>query len=95
MTLDEEKLAQVEEMAAALLPPADIAILLDLDADERDEFAEICKNHKKSPIYAAYHKGKLTTKYELRRTVIRLAKAGSPAAEPLADAYMNQQNKEE
>lgn len=92
MTLSDEQLRQVEEMAAALLPPSEIAILLDLDADQRDTFVEMCKNHTRSAVYAAYQKGRLTTKYELRRTVIRLAKAGSPAAEPLADKYLKEQH---
>lgn len=91
MNLSDEQLAQVEEMSGALLPPHEIAILLNIEADQRDLFADICRNHKGNPIYAAYHRGRLQTKYELRKTVIRLAKAGSPAAEPLADAYMKEQ----
>lgn len=67
-------------------------ILLGLAADERDAFVEMCRNHRSSNVYEAYHRGRLTTKYELRKTVIRLAKAGSPAAEPLADAYLKEQN---
>ncbi len=77
-------------MAAALLPPDEIAILLGLSAEARKEFVELCRNHVSSDVYAAYHRGRLTTKYELRKTVIRLAKAGSPAAEPLADSYMKE-----
>lgn len=78
-------------MAAALLPPHEIAILLGLNADQRDLFVDVCRNHKNNPAYLAYHQGRLKTKFELRQTVIRLVKAGSPAAEPLADAYMKEQ----
>lgn len=78
-----------------LLPPSEIAILIRIDADQRDLFCEICKNHTSSDIYTAYHRGRLQTKYELRKTVIKLAKAGSPAAEPLADKYMKEQNIQE
>lgn len=78
-------------MAAALLPPSEIAILIDLPADQHGLFCEICKTHKSSPIYITYQKGKLRTKYELRKTVVKLAKAGSPAAEPLADKYILEQ----
>ena len=95
MQLSDEQLQQVEEMAAALLPPSEIAILIRIDADQRDLFCEICKNHTASDIYTAYHRGRLQTKYELRKTVIKLAKAGSPAAEPLADKYMKEQNIQE
>lgn len=89
--LSDEQLQQVEEMSAALLPPAEIAILVGIDADQRDLFCEICKTHAATDLYAAYQRGRLTTKYELRRTVIKLAKAGSPAAEPLADKYLTEQ----
>lgn len=91
MKLSDEQLREVEEMSAALLPPSEIAILINLPADERDQFVEECKTHTASEVYRAYQKERLKTKYELRRTVIRLAKAGSPAAEPLADKYLKEQ----
>jgi hypothetical protein len=91
MELTVEQLKELEEMSAALLPPSEIAILMDIPAEQRDLFCEVCKTHKTSPVYSAYQKGKLRTKYELRKTVVKLAKAGSPAAEPLADKYMVEQ----
>jgi hypothetical protein len=91
MELTDEQLKQVEEMSAALLPPAEIAILLTIPAENRKLFEQICKTHECSKLYDAYQRGKLTTKLDLRRTVIKLAKAGSPAAEPLADKYMIEQ----
>lgn len=89
--LTEEQLKSLEDMSAALLPPSEIAILLNIDADIQKLFCEMCKNHCNSDIYKHYQRGKLNTKYELRRTVIKLAKAGSPAAEPLADKYIKEQ----
>lgn len=91
MQLSEEQIKQIREMSAALMPPTEIAILLDILADQRDYFCDICRNHRQTPIYNAYHQGRLQTKYELQQTVIKLAKAGSPAAEPLADKYMREQ----
>lgn len=91
MNLTEEELKQIEEMASALLPPSEIAILLRIDAAQRKLFGQICKSHVLSPIYEAYHRGKLITKLELRRTVVKLAKAGSPAAEPLAEKFIREQ----
>lgn len=88
-------LDRVEELAAALLPPFEIAILMDIHPECRDLFVQVCKSHKASPLYAAYHKGKLTTKLELRKTVIKLAKAGSPAAEPLAEKFIKEQQSAE
>lgn len=89
LTIDE--LNKIEEMAAAFMPPAEIAILISIPSDRRDLFIEICKSHKSSDIYLYYQRGKLTSKYELRKTVVKLAKAGSPAAEPLADKYILEQ----
>lgn len=91
MELNEEQIKSIEEMAAALMSPREIAILLDVEADQRDLFADMCINHQRSPAYQAYQKGKLQTKLEIRKTVVKLAKAGSPAAEPLADKYMVEQ----
>lgn len=91
MNLSDEELERVKEYAAALLPAHEIAILLNLDADERRAFEEIIKNHISSTIYTAYHSGRLQTKYELRKIVIKLAKNGSPAAQPLAEKYLTEQ----
>lgn len=62
MELSDETLQQIREMAAALLPPAEIAILISLPAGERSYFCDICRNHHHSPIYEAYHQGRLQTK---------------------------------
>lgn len=95
MKLTDSQLEELEDMSSALLPPIEIAILLGIDSSDRKLFCECCKNHEDSSIYYAYQKGKLKTKYELRKTVVKLAKAGSPAAEPLADKYLIEQlNKE-
>ena len=40
MTLSEEILKQIKDMSAALLPPAEIAILLDIPTDQRDYFCD-------------------------------------------------------
>lgn len=90
------KLADIEKMASALLPPGEIAILIGITSPaETLFFIEVCRSHAASPIYLAYTRGKLRTKFELRKTVIKLAKAGSPAAEPLADRYMIEQKSAE
>lgn len=91
MELTKEQLIEIEEMAAAFMPPSEIAILMHIDPESRDLFCEMCKSHKSADVFNAYQRGKLRTKYELRKTVIKLAKAGSPAAEPLADKYLLEQ----
>ncbi len=95
MTLTEEQLTQLEEMAAALMPPSDIALLLNIPHDKRGLFVQICICHTSTEIFDAYQRGRLTTKLELRRTVVKLAKAGSPAAEPIAQKFIREQNIDE
>ena len=95
MELTGEQLNSIEEMASAFMPPFEIAILINVAPSERDFFCEMCKSHKLSDAYNAYQRGKLQTKYELRKTVVKLAKAGSPAAEPLADKYILEQTAKE
>ena len=90
MTL--EQLQLIEEYAAALLTPLEIAILMDIPASERKTFNVRCRTQEGSPEYEAFHRGRLTTKLELRRNIIKLAKAGSPAAEPLAERFLAEQN---
>ena len=83
---------QLQEYAAALLSPDEIAILLDLPLDERKSFTVRCRSQQGSVEYEAFHRGRLQTKLELRQNIIKLAKAGSPAAEPLALRFLKEQN---
>ena len=91
MNLTDEQLALVEEMSEALMPPKEIAILIGLTVNDIDSFAEHCKTHLNSALYMAFQKGRLKTKLELRKTIIKLAKHGSPAAEPIAEKYIREQ----
>jgi len=91
MNLTDDQIEKIERYAAALLPAGEIAILLELKSDERKIFEEIVRNHVDSPIYMAFHKGRLTTKLLLRETVIKLARHGSPTAEPIAEKYIREQ----
>ena len=92
MILNEKQLELIEEYASSLMSAAEIALLLGMNEDEADLFCETIKNHRNSPIYIYYNRGRLTTKYELRKKVIDLAKRGSPAAQPIAEKYMNEVN---
>lgn len=91
MNLTNEQLEQLEEYAAALMSITEIAILMDIPTPVRTQFKVLCRQVDTSPLYKAFHKGRLTTKLELRRNIIKLAKAGSPAAEPLAIKFINEQ----
>ena len=92
MEVNEEMIIKIEEYAAALLKPSEIAILLNIPASERKIFSVRCRTHQGSLEYEAFHRGRLTTKLELRQNIIKLAKAGSPAAEPLAEKFLQEQN---
>ncbi len=85
MNLDKDILTKISEMASALMQPREIAILLDIDADDFEHHV----NHNPSGDPALYYfKGRLQTKLELRQKIVQLAKAGSPQAEVLADKYI-------
>ncbi len=85
MEISPEQLEQITEMAASLMQPDEIAILIDLDPEDLKHQV----NHNPSGnISKAFLKGRLQTKLDLRKKIIQLAKAGSPQAEVLADKYM-------
>lgn len=69
------------------MQPREIAILFDLDPDS---FEHEINHNTSSEIYKHYNKGRLQTKLDLRKKIIKLAIAGSPQAEVLADKYINQ-----
>lgn len=78
---------RITELAAALMLPSEIAILLDIDFRQLEH---ALKHNPDSEWYKAFHKGRLQTKFELRKKIVSLAKAGSPQAEVLADKYLQQ-----
>lgn len=88
--MTEADLLKLEELAAALMPPDEIAILLGIPAENRSGFVVQCTEIPGCEAYEAFQRGKLTTKKELRQNIIRLAKAGSPAAEPLALRFISE-----
>jgi hypothetical protein len=90
--MNEIDLDKLHEYAAALLSPAEIAILMDIAPEDRSAFCIRCRDRVGDPLYETFYHGRLTTKLELRQNVIKLAKAGSPAAEPLAERYLYEQN---
>lgn len=89
--MSKDQLDKIEEYASALLHPCEIAILLGIPPRERKKFSVRCRNHEESPEYEAYHRGRLDTKLKLRKNIVKLAIAGSPAAEPLAEQFLQEQ----
>jgi hypothetical protein len=91
ITLTSDQIQKLQEYAAALMHVTEISILLDIPPEDQTAFEVICLNDRNSPLYRAFHTGRLQTKLELRRNIIKLAKAGSPAAEPIALKFINEQ----
>lgn len=88
MTLNDQQLSEIEELAGLFLNPDEIAILLDIDADQ----LLAALTDKNSLAYKHYFRGKTSSKKTIRQNVIRMARHGSPQAEELADSYIIAQN---
>lgn len=85
---DQDRLALMERYGHALMKPADIAILLDIPADEKDVFCQSLSDFD-TPEARAYRKGVANAKLELHENVVKLAVKGSPAAQPIANIYLS------
>ena len=76
MTYSEDNLKQIQEWAEIYLPISDMAVLLDVPADElRQDIRD-----KSSPACRAYNHGKVMAKVNLRKQEMDLARVGSPLA---------------
>lgn len=91
MTLTNEQLQQVEELAGLFLAPDEIAVLIHVDIDS---FVRAIVS-KSGNVYSAYLLGKSKAKQAIRENVVKMAKHGSPAAEDLAEKYIKEQELEE
>lgn len=76
MTYSDSELKQIEQLASLYLPISDIATVLGKNAEvlRRDI------KTKDSPAEKAYTKGKVSSKIQLRKQEMLLAKVGSPLA---------------
>ena len=76
MTYTEEQLTQIEKFASIYLKISDMAIILDLPAEQlREDIAR-----KDSAVSRRYHKGKASSKVKLLHQEMLLAQVGSPLA---------------
>lgn len=84
MDFSTEQIKQIEELAAILTPISEMAVLLDVDADElRNEI-----RYRKSPVSRAYYRAKAETSTRLRRQELELANVGSPLAVQQVRGYL-------
>lgn len=79
----------VEEYAANLMTPQEIAVLVRIEPEDRKLFCQMCWRFREDPVFDAFHRGRLITKNKFRKTTIRMAEAGSPAAAPIVDKMLN------
>lgn len=80
MTLTNEILLEIEEMAGLFMTPKAISIIVGID--ESDFVDEL--DDADSAIYKHYYRGHYKAEAELRTAVMRLAKQGSSPAQTLA-----------
>ena len=91
MELKPEQLTVIEDMAAHFMTVEEIAIMIEVDFVE---FARLIADHS-SAASKIYYKGKVASKLEYRRKVVKMAKAGSPQAETLVNEFIDDQQLKE
>lgn len=80
MFLNDEQLQEVKKLAALFYVPAEIALMMDVDVSQFENFVKDCEGL----LYKAYQSGRLQSEMELRNSIIRLAKQGSSPAQTAA-----------
>lgn len=75
MIYTQEQLDKIEDLASIFMPISDMALVMDIDETElRSDISSATDARK------AYLKGKATSKEELLRQEMKLAKTGAPQA---------------
>jgi hypothetical protein len=83
MHFSEEQLNEIQEMAALFFGPEQIAINIEVDADD---FTDLITN-KIGDAYKAYCTGRLSSEIELRTSIKNAALNGSTPAQTLFVTY--------
>ena len=87
--ITEEDIAMVEDLAGLFFIPKEIALMLELpEADMQNEMM-----NPGSMIYIAFQKGRLQKEVDLRRSITKLANAGSSPAQTMALDLLNKSTK--
>lgn len=81
----ETDLNLLEELASYFYTPGEIALMLEI---KESDFLRQLDLHQ-SPIYLAFHKGRMNSEMELRKSIIKLAKAGSSPAQTMSLDMLN------
>ncbi|QXN68081.1 terminase small subunit [Microcystis phage Mae-Yong924-2] len=85
MQLTAEQLTTLNNCGQLLLPPADVAFYMQLDADQ----VELLLTDRGHAGYEAYHAGRIETELALRASILKFAKAGSSPAQTMAKQLLD------
>lgn len=84
MNLSEDQLSMVEEMAGLFFSPEMIAVNLELNEKDSEEFTiGVINEYTRMKIVAAYFKGRLQSEIELRTAIKQSAKNGSSPSQQM------------
>ena len=75
-------LSQVEEAAKCFFVPQEIALMLDIEVAEMQQYME----DKQCDVYRSFHKGWLQSEYDQRKCIFKLALSGSSPAQTMVTA---------
>ena len=78
--ITDEDLLEIKNMAAVFFTPKQIATALEID---QASFIEECRQEG-SNCYLAFEGGRLLSEFELRTSIVKLAKSGSSPAQTMA-----------
>lgn len=81
-----EDLKLVEELASYFFTPREIAVMIEVDPEG---FIYAIEYPEGSQIATAFLKGRLQNEMELRKSIIKLAKAGSSPAQTMSLDLLN------
>ena len=78
--LDNRKIEELEELGAAFTSVEDAAVILQSDP----VLLRNAIDDSNTPEHAAYHRGRLMSEFDTRKSIVQMAKAGSSPAQVLA-----------
>jgi hypothetical protein len=83
--LSEEQKKEITDLAAVFFTPKEIAVIMEWFYENVAEDMQ----DQESDFYKAYYKGRLQSEYDLRKSVVKLAKSGSSPAQTMAMDMLN------
>ena len=86
--LNDDQLAELNELASLMMTIKEIAIILDIDELSFRKSLRINNSEE----YKAYWSGYLKSKAELRKSILQHAKSGSSPAQTLSEKFITEIN---